>query len=111
MQFYSFDVFEKELSRMPAGAILKSLALDCKLLEEDLETYRRAFTEEQYSILCFRQFMRSAQRQKTAPYLHCLPPDHIELYKQTIVRLIQAEELDRSAMQLFDRAFIAATYV
>jgi hypothetical protein len=37
-----------------------------------------------------------------------LPPEHIEFYKETIVRLVQANELPPGAMGQFDFAFSPA---
>ena len=34
-----------------------------------------------------------------------LPPEHVKFYRQTVVRLIKANELPQSAMKQFDEAF------
>ncbi|HEX3628270.1 MAG TPA: hypothetical protein VH280_22915 [Verrucomicrobiae bacterium] len=95
---------------MPAKAIVDVLELNCKLLEQDLRPHRSAFGLDEYSVLCFRQFVRSARLGAGVCPRRCLPPDHLELYKHTIVRLVHVDELPSSAMDAFEAAFVAAVY-
>lgn len=110
MDFESFDLFAEKIITMPAKAIVDALGLDCKILEFDLRAYRPAFAEDEYSILCFRQFLRSAKSGSRVYPRRCLPPDHLELYKHTIVRLVHEAELPSTAMEDFEGAFVAAIY-
>lgn len=110
MEFESFDHFAEKIITMPAKAIVGALALNCKLLDEDLRVYRSAFAKDEYSILCFRQFLRSVRSGCGIFPRRCLPPDHLELFKHTIVRLVHVDELPPEAMDAFDGAFVAAVY-
>jgi hypothetical protein len=89
----------------PATAVIKGLDLECKMLEDDLEFHRLSFPDEALSIMCFRQFVRMAKFGEAMQCVKVLPPDHVEFYKETIVRLIEANELPRSAMEQFDHIF------
>jgi hypothetical protein len=109
MELQVFGLFAKMINGLPARAILKALDLECKTLEDDFEHHRSALAEDAFSILSFRQFVRMAQ---LGTAMHCikpLPPDHIEFYKNTIVRLIQADELPASAMKDFDFTFTSGS--
>ena len=110
MQDESFDLFAEKIITMPAKEILNALNLDCKILEEDLSRYRSSFTDDEYSILCFRQFIRSVKSGAGIFPRRCLPPDHLELYKHTVVRLVHEHELPSTAMDQFDGAFVVAAY-
>ncbi|HEV2456138.1 MAG TPA: hypothetical protein VGY98_17880 [Verrucomicrobiae bacterium] len=110
MEFESFDHFAEKIIAMPAKAILEALNLDCKILEQDLIRHRSAFRADEYSILCFRQFVRSARSGSGLYPRQCLPPDHLELYRHTVVRLVHVEELPPTPMDAFEGAFVAAVY-
>ncbi|HSY43106.1 MAG TPA: hypothetical protein VK811_04295 [Candidatus Acidoferrum sp.] len=100
-----FRVFAKMIGNVPTMAILRALEVECKMLEDDLAHKRLSMTMDTVSILCFREF---AQMAKLGIFLHrsmYLPPDHIDFYKETIVRLVQAGELPPSAMNEFDHVF------
>ena len=110
MKYESFDLFEEKIITMPATAILNALDLDCKLLEQDLSTFRSSFAEDEYSVLCFRQFVRSVKSGAGVLPRRCLPPEHLELYKHTVVRLVHEGQLPSTAMDHFDGAFVVAVY-
>jgi hypothetical protein len=101
-----FDVFSKMISGLPARAVPKALDLQCRMIEEDGENRRLASPEDACSILCFRQFIQSTKLGQPMENLKPLSPDHIEFYKETIVRLIQSEVLPPSAMDRFDAIFV-----
>lgn len=105
MDFESFDLFAEKIMTMPAKAILGALALDCKLLEEDLKAHRSAFGEDEYSILCFRQFIRFARWGAGIFPKRCLPLEHLKLYKHTVIRLVHEKELPKTAVEIFNGAF------
>jgi hypothetical protein len=107
MELESFDDFAERIITMPAKAILRALKLDCELLDRDLSPYRSAFAEDEYSLLCFRQFIRSAKSGAGIYPRECLPPDHVELYKHTVIRLVHVHELPGTAVKAFDGAFAA----
>lgn len=94
------------ISELPARAVPKALDLQCKMLAEDEENRRLAAPEDACSILCFRQFVQTTKSGQAMERLQPLPPDHIEFYKETIVRLIQADVLPTSSMRQLDEIFI-----
>lgn len=107
MQLLVFDIFARTIKSVPTEAILKVLDLECEMLKRDSENHRLYLPEDAYSIFCFRQFIRVAKLGESVPNCKHLPPDHLEFYKQTVVRLVQAKELPESAMKAFDDAFIS----
>ena len=93
------------ISNIPTLAIVKALDGECKMLEDDLAHYRLKMTADTFSILGFREFVQMA---KLGVFLHCsmrLPPEHLEFFRETVIRLIQAGELPPSAMNEFDQVF------
>jgi hypothetical protein len=100
-----FRIFSKTIGSLPAQAVLRTLDAECHMLQDDLTRFGRQLTDDGISILCFGQYVRMV---KTGNIMRCslyLPPDHIEFYKETIVRLVQAGELPPVAMDEFDYAF------
>lgn len=95
---------------MPAAAILNSMDLGCKLLLEDLDGYRSSFTVDEFSILYFRQFLRTARSGEAMHCIRCFPRNHVAFYKLIVTRLVQAGELASSAIEKFDDAFVASGY-
>jgi hypothetical protein len=100
-----FDLFTKMIRDVPARAVLKALALECKTLEDDLNQNRSVLTLDVFSILYFGQFVSMAKRGKTMCVVEAFPPEHIEFYKETIVRLVEANQLLPSAVVEFDQTF------
>jgi hypothetical protein len=105
MPLQIFGRFTRTITNLPAEAVIKALDLECKMLEEDLDHQRLSSSEDASSILCFRQFVRMAKFGAAMRCTKALSPDHIDFYKETIVRLIQANELPESAMEQFDYTF------
>jgi hypothetical protein len=100
-----FRIFSKMIGNIPALAIVKALDAECRMLEDDLTHFRLTMTTDALSILCFWEFVHMA---KLGIFLHCsmhLPTEHIEFYKETLVRLIQAGELPPMAINEFDHVF------
>ena len=100
-----FGVFSRMINNMPPQGVLKALALECKMLEDDCERNRSGLPEDAVSILCFYEFTSMVKMNNVMRCSTHLPPDHIEFYKATIARLIEAEELPPSAMNDFDYSF------
>jgi hypothetical protein len=75
------------------------------MLEGDAQNHRMDFPEDAHSILCFREFVQSAKLGHAMLFPSSLPPDHIAFFKETVIRLVQADELPPSAMDQFDDAF------
>lgn len=107
MHLLVFDTFAKTIGALPGEAILKALDLESQTLEHDWENYRLYLPAEAYSIFCFRQFVRKAKVGKTARRCQPLPPAHLKFYRQTVARLVEANELPQSAVDQFDNTFSA----
>jgi hypothetical protein len=100
-----FRIFSNVIRNLPTQAILPALDAECKMLENDIEHYRFHLTEDALSILCFRGFVQMVKAGSVMRCSLCMPPEHIEFYKQTIIRLIQSGEMSPSVMNHFDFAF------
>ena len=105
MYLLVFDTFAKTIETLSAEAILEALELESRLLEFDPENYRLYLPADAYSIFCFRQFVRAAKCGEAMPNCKPLPSDHLKFYKQTLVSLVQANELPRSILEQFDTVF------
>jgi hypothetical protein len=105
MRVQIFDIFARTIASLPVQCIVKALDLECQMLNNDMENNRLPLPEDAFSIHYFREFVQAA---KLGRILNCgrrLPLDHIEFFKETIVRLVQANELPKTAMDQFDSAF------
>jgi len=107
VSLHHFNLFAKTITNLPAQAVVRALDLECKMLEDDLEFHRLTFPEDAFSILCFRQFVGTANIGKAMHCVKPLPQDHVEFYKETIGRLVQANELLPIAMENFDYTFLS----
>jgi hypothetical protein len=108
MEIRIFESFAKMISSLPPEAIPMALDAECRMLREDVESQHLPASEDVLSILSFRQFVQMAKAGQVVRCARPLPPDHIEFYKETIVRLVQAKELPPAAMGQFDFAFSPA---
>jgi hypothetical protein len=100
-----FEVFSKTVSKLPAQVILQTLDAECKDIRDDLENLRREATPDDLSILSFSEYVRSAKEDIVMRCSKLLPLDHVEFYKETVVRLIHVGALPISAMEQFDYTF------
>lgn len=96
------------IAEVPARAIINELDAERVMLEEDLWRRHLPSTHEAFSILRFAKFVRAAKTGQEMCSVEALPPDHIEFYKTTVVRLIQADELPIAAASQFDQTFTIA---
>lgn len=106
--FHMFDLFVRIIADVPARAIIEELDLQCGMLENELWRYHQPLTQEAFSILRFGQFVRAAKTGRDICSVEEIPPDHLEFYKTTVVRLIHANELPLSAADQFDHTFTLA---
>ena len=107
MAVQRFETFAKAISRMPSECVLKALDSECKMLELDHENHRLDEFDDALSIFSFRQFLRMAREGQAMQCVKRLPLDHIEFYKETIVRLVHAGEIPQMAMNQFDYTFVS----
>ena len=105
MPLHHFDIFARTITNLPITAVIQALDLEAKMLEDDFNKRLLTPEDDTFSILSFRKFVRMAKLGKVMPPVKSVPPDHAEFYKETIVRLVQANELPPTAMEQFDQAF------
>ena len=103
-----FETFAKTISNLPSECVLKALDSECKMLEIDNENNRLEGFEDALSIFSFRQFLRMAREGQAMQCVRRLPLDHIEFYKETIVRLVHSGQIPKMAMEQFDYTFVSA---
>lgn len=103
-----FPIFTNLLAETPARAVLRELEIQCRMLEDDLWHHHVPLSHEGFSILRFGQFIRAVKDGQRMCFVDEIPPDHIEFYKTTIARLIDANELPLSAADQFDHTFLIA---
>jgi hypothetical protein len=105
MPLHHFDLFARTITDLPVWAVVRALDLECKMLQDDFEHQRLTLSDDAFSILYFRQFVRMAKFDEPMSCVKPLPPDHVEFYKKTIVRLVHSNQLPPSAMEQFDHRF------
>lgn len=108
VRFVVFGAFSKTVGHLPSEAIIRALDLECQMLRDDLEHNRLDLDEDTSSILYFSQFIKMVKNGQAVRRARFLPLDHLEFYRETIVKLIQANELPSSAMDQFQNAFPAS---
>lgn len=102
-----FDLFARMVREVPAQCIFKALDVECQMLKSDVQHDRLPLPEDAFSIFYFREFVQAAKLGQAPGCSQPLPPDHIKFFKETIVRLVEADELPRSAMEQFDYVFLS----
>ncbi len=100
-----FGAFSKMVCNLPAQAIPGALDRQCQMLQEDLELGRLADKEDALSILCFKQFIQMVKKGEVLRCTRCLSPDHLEFYREIIVKLVNAGVLPPVAMEQFEHVF------
>ena len=100
-----FGPFVKMVQRLPAKAIGQALEVEYRMVQNDFERYGFALTEEALSILYFREFIQMAKYGGELFFTRPFPPEHCEFYRQTLVRLIEANEVPPDAVEKFDQLF------
>lgn len=101
-----FDSFARMIRDLPARCILKALDLECQTLKEDVESNRLPLPEDALPIFYFREFVHAILTGRTAGRGRPLQPNHVEFFRETLVRLVQANELPQAAMAQFEHAFV-----
>jgi hypothetical protein len=107
MRLLIFELFARMIAELPTQCVVKGVDLECQMLKNDIEHNRLPLPEDAFSIFYFREFVHAAKLGEILTCSKALPPDHIEFFKETIVRLVQADELPSAAMELFDCAFVS----
>lgn len=96
--------------KLPAQGILRSLDLECQMLKNDIESNRVPLPADAFSIFYFREFVHAIKLGRTLNCGRPMPADHVEFFRETIVRLVQAGELPQAAMDQFDDAFVIGDF-
>jgi len=99
-----FDTFSLMIARTPIQVVTKALELQRELLEEDILNRRPLPMDEVTSILSFCRFVEAAKAGVQSPPIG-LPGTHISFYRETTVRLVEANVLPVEACHRFDVAF------
>jgi hypothetical protein len=99
-----FDSFAHTVEHLPAPAIIPTLRRMGRMLEEDLVFRRQVPFEEATSILSFCKFVKGIKSGNPAEHLEqLLPKSHFEFYRQTVERLVDAQELPSSVRREMDQ--------
>lgn len=106
MKLRIFELFARTITNLPAQCVLKALDLQCQMLKNDIESKRLPPPDDSFSIFYFREFVRSVKTGRTLNCSKLLPQDHVEFFKETTVRLVEANELPKTAMDKFECAFV-----
>jgi hypothetical protein len=100
-----FSPFVKMIQRLPAKAIVQALEVEYRMVQTDFERGRYSLTEEALSIFYFREFIQMTKYGGDVFFTRPFPPEHCEFYRQTLVRLIEANEVPLDAVEKFDKLF------
>jgi hypothetical protein len=93
------------IDSVPAKGVLRAVALECRMLQDDLARKRNPSRGDARSISTFYNFLKSAAGGTgIAPVT--LPIQHIVFYKKTVERLIEAGELPYEAKEQFHEIFL-----
>jgi len=112
-----FDTFAAVISEMPARAILHSLELERRMIEDDILSGRTFAEDDSDSILQFCRFVKGmklavAQPRAAVPLpvpAVALPREHVDFYRKTVIRLIKAKVLPDDTLKRFELAFAGAS--
>jgi hypothetical protein len=100
-----FSQFSEMICSLPPDAIITALNLECRIVENEFESDHSSLDDDAFSILCFKQFIQLARKGTVMRCAKHLPAEHLEFYRQTVVRLVQPNELRASALEQFEEAF------
>jgi hypothetical protein len=107
MSVQLFESFSEMIDKIPAKGVLVAVELERQMLQNDVAAKRTLPFVAVHSILSFCNFLKhtvsGVDSVSTA-----LPLQHINFYRKTIERLIEAGELPCEAKELFDETFSAA---
>lgn len=103
MRLSLFDSFADMIKTIPVGAIIRTLAREQHMIEEDLAYRRPVSLKEAESILNFCYYIEAVRKGSPGwAFTIPLPPEHLDFYRKTLDRLIAAQELPPGAREEFD---------
>jgi hypothetical protein len=98
-----FETFCEMIDSLPPKAVLKAVAIERFMLEEDLAQGRTVPSDDTTSILTFCRFLGDAAR-GWLTLSRTIPAGHWTFYGKTVERLVAAGELPRGAQEDFEAA-------
>ena len=101
----AFKNFVQKISKLPPQAIIRALDRECNMLRRRLAEPRDGLSDQAYSILYFKIFVRAAKLGDALDLTIQLPADEVEFFQKTTIRLVQAEALPVSALDHFQSTF------
>jgi hypothetical protein len=89
---------------IPARAVFRACVIEQRMIQEDLADDRDLPLDDTVSILSFCHFLEAA---RLGGHISAcvLPAKHMLFYRKTVVRLINAGELNQNAKKQFDDVF------
>jgi hypothetical protein len=105
MKISLYHSFKTTIETIPVQAIRRTLERESRMLGEDLVCQRPVPIDETSSILNFCRFVQSlSEGQPGGEFAAAVPPKHRTFYRQTLARLVAANELPANAVTEFDLA-------
>jgi hypothetical protein len=103
MRLSLFDAFADMIETISPRAIIRALEREHRMLQEDLAYQRPVPPKEAASILNFCRFVEAVKTGAPVQFpAAALPARHLEFYRETVGRLVDAEELPFNAKAEFD---------
>lgn len=104
MRLHLFETFCKTIKSIPAKGVFKVIELEQRMIERDLAFNRIRSIGAAASILNFCHFLK-AMKIGADIFPSVLPVEHVPFYRETVERLVAAEELPANAKDRFDAIF------
>ena len=101
----AFKTFAQRISKLPPQAIIRALDRECDRLRRDLADSRDGLSDQAYSVLYFKIFVRAAKLGDVLDLIIQLTAEEVEFFQKTIIRLVQVNALPISALDHFQSTF------
>lgn len=105
MSCVAFKTFAQKISKLPPQAIIRALDRECDRLRRGLADSRDGLSDQEYSVLYFKMFVRAAKLGDILDLIIQLPAGEVEFFQKTTVRLVMANALPVSALDHFQSTF------
>ena len=97
------------IERLPTKAVVSAIELERMMLEDDIAHQRTLPMDEAHSIIAFCNFVENAGDAMRSPRMP-VPVYHLDFYRATVKRLVEAGELPYETGALLDNAFYSLGY-
>lgn len=104
-----FEAFAAMIERLPTKAVVSAMELERMMLEDDIAHQRTLPMDEAHSIISFCNFVENGGDPEHAPHV-AVPHYHLDFYRATVKRLVEAGELPYEVGALFDNAFFSLDF-